>query len=153
MRHEQARSSSEGTGRCVLARRLTLLADLLLEWLYQERESTHTTDYAEAVKTLQRKLGEVAVGKSAGAERIRIAALLHLLIDDYRLHDRADLQEAEQRVNKLLKPEFWAFARRGVLDEGTERIHCGAQKEGRQNSTINRELAGAATVLQARLRT
>lgn len=47
---------------------------------YQERESTHTTDYSEAVKTLQRKLGEVAVGKSAGAERIRIAALLQLLI-------------------------------------------------------------------------
>ena len=72
----------------------------------QVRESSKTTDYAEAVKTLQRKLGEIAVGKSAGAEGIRVSALLQLLVEDYRRHDRADLAEAEQRVNKLLKPYF-----------------------------------------------
>lgn len=107
----------------------------------QERESAHTTDYAEAVKTLQRKLGEVAVGKSAGAERIRIAALLQLVVDDYRLHDRADLQEAEQRVNKLLKPEFGHLRAAAFTTKALKAYIARRQKEGRQNSTINRELA------------
>lgn len=65
------------------------------------RESAHTSDHAEAVKTLQRKLGEIAVGKSVGAERIRVSELLDLLVEDYRRHDKADLCEAEQRVNCL----------------------------------------------------
>jgi hypothetical protein len=34
----------------------------------QVRESSGTTDYAEAIKILQRKLGEIAVTKPAGAE-------------------------------------------------------------------------------------
>ena len=72
----------------------------------QQRESSRTKDYAEAVKTLQRKLGEIAVGKSAGAERIRVSALLQLVVEDYRLHDRADLCEVEQSANRLLKPHF-----------------------------------------------
>src|SRR3982751_3535503 len=65
---------------------------------HQGRESARSTDHAEAVKTLQRKRGEIAVGKFAGAERIRVAALVQLLIEDYRRQDRADLGEAEQRV-------------------------------------------------------
>lgn len=72
----------------------------------QDRESSRTKDYAEAVKTLQRKLGEIAVGRSAGAERIKVAALLKLVVEDYRRHDRADLLEVTQRVENLLHPHF-----------------------------------------------
>ena len=107
----------------------------------QERESTHTKDHAEAVKTLQRKLGEIAVGKSAGAERIRVSALLQLVIEDYRLHDRADLCEVEQRANRLLKPYFGhlrasSFTRKSVIEYIQMR-----QNDGKKNATINRELA------------
>lgn len=107
----------------------------------QERESARTTDYAEAVKTLQRKLGEIAVGKSAGAERIRISALLELLIEDYRLHDRADLCEAEQRVNRLLKPHFGHLRASGFTTKAVHLYIEFRKKDGKQNATINRELA------------
>lgn len=95
----------------------------------------------EAVRILQRKLGEVATGKSAGAERIRIAALLQLLVDNYRLHDRADLQKAEQRVNRLLKPEFGHLRAASFTTQALNAYIARRQKEGRQNSTTNRELA------------
>lgn len=107
----------------------------------QVRESARTSDHAEAVKTLQRKLGEIAVGKSAGAERIRIAALLQLLIEDYRRHDRADLCEAEQRVNRLLKPAFGDLRAAAFTTKILNGYIEARQKEGRQNATINRELA------------
>jgi integrase len=107
----------------------------------QVRESARITDYAEAVKTLQRKLGEIAVGKSAGAERIRVAALLELLIEDYRRHDRADLQEAEQRVNRLLKPIFGQLRASAFTTKALNHYIELRQNQGRQNATINRELA------------
>ncbi len=107
----------------------------------QVRESSKTTDYAEAVKTLQRKLGEIAVGKSAGAERIRISALLQLLVEDYRRHDRADLGEAEQRVNRLLKPFFGDLRVAGFTTKSVTGYIEFRQKAGKQNATINRELA------------
>jgi integrase len=107
----------------------------------QERESSRTTDYGEAIKTLQRKLGEIAVGKSAGVERIRVSALLELLIEDYRLHDRADLCEAEQRVNRLLKPHFGHLRASGLTTKAIKQYIETRQNEGRKNATINRELA------------
>jgi integrase len=107
----------------------------------QVRESSGTSDYAEAVKTLQRKLGEIAVGKSAGAERIRVAALLELLVEDYRRHDHADLQEAEQRVNRLLKANFGHLRASAFTTKAVNHYIELRQSLGRQNATINRELA------------
>lgn len=108
----------------------------------QVRESARTTDYGEAVKLLQRKLAEHVIGgRSAGPEHIYIAALLQLVVDDYRRNDKADLRETEQRVNRLLKPAFGhlrpaEFTTRSLHDYIQQR-----QKLGRKNATINRELA------------
>lgn len=107
----------------------------------QVRESARTTDHNEAVKLLQRKLAEYVIGKSACPERIFVAALLQLVIDDYRRNDRADLQETEQRVNRLLKPAFGhlrpaEFTTKALNDYIQQR-----KQLGRQNGTINRELA------------
>lgn len=107
----------------------------------QVRESARTADHAEAVKTLQRKLGDVAVGKSVGAERIRVSGLLELLIEDYRRHERADLHEAEQRVNRLLKPHFGEFRASAFTTRAVNHYIELRQKDGRKNATINRELA------------
>jgi integrase len=107
----------------------------------QVRESAETTDRAEALKLLQRKLGEIAAGKSAGAERIKVAALLQLLVEDYRRHDRADLCEAEQRVRRLLKPAFGEFRASAFTTKVLNAYIARRQKEGRKNATINRELA------------
>ena len=96
----------------------------------QIRESAGTTDDAEAVKMLQCRLGEVAVGKSAGAERVRISALLQLVVEDYRLHDRADLHEAEQRINGLLKPEFGHLRAAAFTTKALNAYIARRQKEG-----------------------
>jgi uncharacterized protein (UPF0335 family) len=107
----------------------------------QVRETSGTTDHAEAVRTLQRKLGELAVGKSAGAERIRVAALLQLVIDDYRRQDRADLCEAEQRINRLLKPHFGHLRASAFNTKAVNEYIASRRKDGKKNATINRELA------------
>src|SRR5579875_2676019 len=90
---------------------------------HQERESAHTTDYAEAVKTLQRKLGEVAVGKSAGAERIRIAALLQLVVDDYRLHDPCRSSGSRAAHQQTSQTGVRPTPSRCLQYKGTESIH------------------------------
>src|SRR5581483_10334869 len=107
----------------------------------QVRESARTNDRGEALRFLARRLTEVSAGKSAGAERVRISALLQLVVEDYRLHDRADLHEAEQRIEKLLKPEFGQLRAAAFSTKALNAYIGRRQKEGKKNSTINRELA------------
>lgn len=107
----------------------------------QVRESARTSDRGEALKFLARRLTEVSAGKSAGAERVRISALLQLVVENYRLHDRADLHEAEQRIEKLLKPEFGQLRAAAFSTKALNAYIARRQKEGKKNSTINRELA------------
>ena len=107
----------------------------------QKRESSRTTDHKEALSILQRKIAEVAAGKSAGVERVSISALLELVIDDYRRNDKSDLRETEQRINRLLKPAFGQM-RASEFTTKVLNAYIGKRKElGRKNATINRELA------------
>ena len=107
----------------------------------QVRQSSGTTEYAEAIKILQRKLGEIAITKPAGAEQIRIAALLQMVVDDYRRNDQADLRETEQRVNRLLKPYFGQMRATEFSTQALNAYIRDRQRLGRKNGTINRELA------------
>ena len=107
----------------------------------QVRESARTTDYSEALKLLQRRLGEIAVGKSAGAERIKVAALLKRVVEDYRRHDRADLLEVMQRVENLLHPYFGDMRAAAFSTQTLHNYIEFRQKDGKKNATINRELA------------
>lgn len=141
MSKRRAANRVKGQGNVFLRPRSPLWQISYWNGWRQVRESSGTADYAEAVKTLQRKLGEIAVGKSAGAERIRVAALLELLVEDYRRHDRADLQEAEQRVNRLLKPNFGHLRASAFTTKAVNHYIELRQSLGRQNATINRELA------------
>src|SRR5271165_1981599 len=74
----------------------------------QVRESARTADRQEALEILQQRLSEVAQrkGEGAGPERVKISALLALLIEDYRRQDKADLYQAELRIAKHLRPQF-----------------------------------------------
>ena len=107
----------------------------------QVRESSGTKDREEAQRILRRKLDQVSLCKSAGAERIRIAALLSLFIEDHRRQDRADLNEAQQRVNRLLMPEFGEMRAAEFTTRALNTYIARRQKEGKKNATINRELA------------
>ena len=63
------------------------------------RESTHTTDRAEAKRFLSRRLAEIATGTFAGleVERITIAELAEGFIRDYRVTGRRSLADVEAR--------------------------------------------------------
>jgi hypothetical protein len=65
----------------------------------QVRESSHTRDHAKAVKVLQRKLADIAMGAAAGPEGVYVSALLDLVVDDYRRNDQADLHETCTKPN------------------------------------------------------
>lgn len=131
----------KGQGNVFLRKRSALWQISYWNGRRQIRESSGTSDHSEAVKTLQRKLGEIAIGKSAGAERVRTSALLQLVVEDYRLHDRADLQEAEQRIDRLLKPRFGHLPASSFSSKAVIQYVQTRQSEGRKNATINRELA------------
>lgn len=108
----------------------------------QVRESAHTESRDEALATLQQRLAAVASGKGegAGAERIHVAALLNLLLDDYRRQDRSDLYQAELRVNKHLLPTF-GDVRAAKLSSRHVREYIDRRHASAANATINRELA------------
>lgn len=107
----------------------------------QVRESARTEDHKEALATLQRKLGEVATGKGAGPERIRISALLKLFLEDYRLQNKSDLYQAELRINKHLVPIFGELR---AVEFSSSKLRAYIDKrlgDHAANATINRELA------------
>jgi integrase len=107
----------------------------------QVRQSARTLDREEALAVLQRKLGEIATGRAAGPERIRISALLQLLLEDYRRRDHADLYQAELRVAKHLHPVF-GDVRAAEFSTKKLNLYIEARKDaGAANATINRELA------------
>src|SRR5689334_13086179 len=73
----------------------------------QERESTKTTVYAEAViKALDQRRGDVAVGKYRGRdiERITIGDLLNDLEKDYIDRGRSSLPALRSYQRHLLPP-------------------------------------------------
>lgn len=108
----------------------------------QVRESARTTDRKEALGILQERLSEVAKrkGEGAGPERVRVNALLTLLIEDYRRQDRADLYQAELRIAKHLRPQFGDVIA-SKLTSTHIRGYIEKRKSEAANATINRELA------------
>ena len=107
----------------------------------QITESSRTTDHSSASTTLQRKLCDIVVGRSAEPEGIPITALLQLVIEDYRQHDRSDLLEAMQRVTRLLNPYFGHIRANAFHTERVNHYIEFRHNEGKKNATINRELA------------
>jgi len=71
--------------------------------------------------------------------RVRVAELLDLVLQDYRLHGRASLADAERRISKHLEPAL-GHVPAGPLSDLTgyvqDRLEAGARP-----GTINRELA------------
>ncbi len=108
----------------------------------QVRESSRTENREEALVTLQQKLTDVATrkGEGAGPERIKMSALFRLLLDDYRRHDRADLYQAELRIEKHLTPAFGDI-RAAKFSSKHIRQYIEARRPNAANGTINRELA------------
>lgn len=115
------------------------------------RESARTADRKEALDMLQQRLLEVSRrrGEGAGPERIKIDALLTLLIEDYRRHDKADLYQAELRIEKHLRPQFGDLIARKITSKHI-REYMEKRKRMRQTprSTANWLSSVALTILE-----
>jgi integrase len=109
----------------------------------QYRESTRTTDFQEAGKFLNKRLGEVATGNFSGpkAERIKVEELAEDFLRDYRVNGKRSLDDARARWKRHLQPFFGHLKAVDVSTDLLARYVDERQQQGAKNATINRELA------------
>jgi integrase len=117
------------------------------------RESSGTVSETKARKLLNKRLGEIALGRFIGpdAERVTIRELAVQYLNDYRVNQKKSLDKAERMVKrhdddgKEMDSELMAFfGDCKAHSVGTDRVKAYvAQRleQGVANATVNRELA------------
>jgi integrase len=107
------------------------------------RESTKTTDKAEAKQFLKQRLAEIATGNFYGpaVERIAVAELADDFLRDYRINGRKSLDDAEARWKLHLEPFFGHMKASEVTSDLVARYVDGRRQEKASNATVNREMA------------
>jgi len=107
------------------------------------RESSGTTDRAEARKLLQQRLGQVAEGRYFGpaADRVTFEDLAHDLLADYRVNNRRSLAEVKRRITLHLAPFFGGKTAHRITSANVKAFIAQRQDAGASNGEINRELA------------
>lgn len=106
------------------------------------RESSGSSNRADAVKLLKRRIGEAGQGRVLGpqAEKTTLKQLTQMLLDDYRVNARRSMKRVKASVGHLL-----AFFGDGLaMDITGDRIASYVayrQDEKAAAATINRELA------------
>jgi integrase len=106
------------------------------------RESSGSSNRADAVKLLKRRIGEAGQGRTTGpqAEKTRFEHLTQMLIDDYRSNERRSLKRIKISVRHLLA----FFGDEFAMDITGDRIASYITyrlDEKAAPATINRELA------------
>ncbi len=106
------------------------------------RESSGSSNRADAVKLLKRRIGEAGQGRVLGpqAEKTTLKQLTQLLLDDYRVNGRRSLKRVKASVGHLLG----FFGDELAMDIAGDRVAsyiAYRQDEKAAPATINRELA------------
>jgi integrase len=106
------------------------------------RESSGSTNRADAVKLLKRRIGEAAEGRPIGhdIEKTTFEDLGRILLDDYKANGRQSTRRAKSATQNLRR--FFADSR--AIDITEDRLNAYVvfrQEERAANATINRELA------------
>jgi integrase len=106
------------------------------------RESSGSSNRADAVKLLKRRIGEAGQGRVLGpqAEKTTLKQLAQLLLDDYRVNGRRSLKRVKASVGHLLG----FFGDELAMDIAGDRVAsyiAYRQDEKAAPATINRELA------------
>jgi len=100
-----------------------------------------TDSYDEALAMLRKRLAQVPGEHSDQPDRVKMAQLLDLLIDDYRYKARRSTYDTELRVNAHLRP---FFGERKVETINTSAVRQYVDYRRRQKAeaaTINKELS------------
>src|SRR5260370_22610868 len=104
----------------------------------QYRESSHSTNLADARRLLRHRLGQIGTGRFLGpnTERTTFDELAQMLLDDYRANGKRSLDRIEDAINHLRG----SFAGLRALEVTADRItaYTAARKEEKaSNGTIN----------------
>lgn len=105
------------------------------------RESSGSTNRADAVKLLKRRIGEAAEGKPIGhdIEKTTFEDLARILLDDYQANGRASIRRVRGAVRNLR--QFFADSRAiDITDDRLNSYIVFRQEQKAANATINREL-------------
>jgi integrase len=107
------------------------------------RESSHSESYDDAERLLKRRQGEIVTGKFAGLapERVRISALLDLVVADYEEYGRNSAADVKWRMNKHVKPALGDLRAAEFESHQTKRYVSDRRSAGAADATINRELS------------
>lgn len=106
------------------------------------RESSGTTDRAEARRILQERVGLSASGKLVSrGEGVTFKDLADLVIADYRTNGKRSLSDTQRRFDKHLTPFFSEYRAHEIHTDIVRRYVKERQEAGASNATINRELA------------
>jgi len=117
-----------------------------IEYCYrgrQHREPAGSTNRADAVRLLKRRLGELGAGRFVGraVEKTTFDDLAEMLLTDFRINGRRSLDRVEDALTHLRG----MFAGWRALDLTADRVAAYVnrrQAERAANATINRELSG-----------
>lgn len=106
-------------------------------------ESSGSSERKDAVTLLQKRLGEIAANTHPGISPrlVTMGHLFDLVLADYKLHEKRDLPNVKQRIEKQLRPAMGSLPtssfNRTVLNGYIQR----RKNDGKAAATINRELA------------
>ncbi len=106
------------------------------------REAAHTKDRAVAQALLNKRLGQVASGKtpSPRRERARVSDLLDAYLEDIALNNRRDQKSAKRHV-RCLKAALGSRRATSIRSDDIRRYVLARREAGLANASINRELA------------
>ena len=105
------------------------------------RESTKTQDEDEARRLLKQRLGEEASNGLVTPDRVTISDLCDLVIQDYHLHQRKDVEHVVYRSDRYIRPLIGKVPGAKFRSEHQEQYIAARRSKGASDSTINRELA------------
>jgi integrase len=106
-------------------------------------ESSHSEFDTDARNLLARRLGDIATGKFQGLapERVTIAELCQLVIEDYAHAKKRDIANVKWRVDKHLEPMIGTVRAPQFGLQQFKRYVADRRRAGAADATINREMA------------
>jgi integrase len=107
------------------------------------RESSNSEKRKDAEKLLTIRKAESLTGKyiGQGGEKIRMAGLFQMVLDDQKRHGHKDLYNTKKRISKWLIPTFGKMRAGQFGSDHVDKYIDLRREAGAPNSTINRELS------------
>lgn len=107
------------------------------------RESSGTSDRAEARRLLQARLGQIAERRFSGpaADRVMFKDLAEMIVTDYKVNGKKSLPDLEQKIRLHLRPFFGGKPAHGITTADVKAYTLARQEAGAANAKVNRELA------------